>query len=65
MSFKTVIKDHFCSSVLLKCPHYVFEKWHQCQYFLKELLPHMEEWLIDTNGGELMSKSVTKVWDFF
>ena len=29
------------------------------------LLPHVQEWLMTTSGGELMSKSVLEIWEFF
>ncbi|KAH9792420.1 BED-type domain-containing protein [Citrus sinensis] len=44
------------NGLLLKCPHHGYEKWHQCQYFLEGLLPNVQEWLMATSGGELMSK---------
>ncbi|KAH9770105.1 hypothetical protein KPL71_012260 [Citrus sinensis] len=51
--------------LLLKCPHHGYEKWHQCQYFLEGLLPNVQEWLMATSGGELMSKSASEIWEFF
>ena len=53
------------NGLLLKCPHHEYEKWHQCQYFLGGLLSHMQEWLMATSGGELISKSASEIWDFF
>ncbi|KAH9801431.1 hypothetical protein KPL71_001027 [Citrus sinensis] len=53
------------NGLLLKCPHHGYEKWHQCQYFLKELLPNVQEWLMATSGGELMSKNALEIWEFF
>ena len=45
------------NGLLLKCPHHGYEKWHQYQYFLEGLLPQVQEWLMATSGGELLSKS--------
>ena len=42
------------NGLLLKCLHNGYEKWHQCQYFLEELLSNVQEWLLATSGGELM-----------
>ncbi|KAH9763009.1 hypothetical protein KPL70_001028 [Citrus sinensis] len=53
------------NGLLLKCPHHGYEKWHQCQYFLEGLLPNVQEWLMATSGGELMSKSASEIWEFF
>ncbi|KAH9658022.1 hypothetical protein KPL70_023327 [Citrus sinensis] len=53
------------NGLLLKCPHHGYEKWHQCQYFLEGLLPNVQEWLVATSGGELMSKSASEIWEFF
>ncbi|KAH9671201.1 hypothetical protein KPL70_017267 [Citrus sinensis] len=53
------------NGLLLKCPHHGYEKWHQCQYFLEGLLPNVQEWLMATSGGELMSKSSLEIWEFF
>ena len=53
------------NGLLLKCPNLGYEKWHQCQYFLEELLPNVQEWLMATSGGELMSKSASEIWEFF
>ena len=50
--------------LLLKCPHHGYEKWHQCQYFL-EGLPNVQEWLMATSRGELMSKSASEISEFF
>jgi len=53
------------NGLLMKCPHHGYEKWHLCQYFLEGLLPHIQEWLMATSGGELMSKNATEIWTFF
>ncbi|KAK9187629.1 hypothetical protein WN944_019027 [Citrus x changshan-huyou] len=53
------------NGLLLKCPHHGYEKWHQCQYVLEGLLPNVQEWLMATSGGELMSKSALEIWEFF
>lgn len=49
----------------MKCPHHGYEKWHECQYILEELLPHVQEWLMATSGEELISKSASEIWEFF
>ncbi|KAH9735065.1 hypothetical protein KPL71_017621 [Citrus sinensis] len=53
------------NGLLLKCPHHGYEKWHQCESFLEGLLPNVQEWLMATSGGELMSKSASEIWEFF
>ncbi|KAL2466324.1 Retrotrans gag domain-containing protein [Abeliophyllum distichum] len=53
------------NGLLMKCPHHGYEKWHLCQYFLEGLLSHIQEWLMATSGGELMSKNATEIWSFF
>ncbi|KAH9724739.1 hypothetical protein KPL70_007603 [Citrus sinensis] len=53
------------NGLLLKCPHHGYEKWYQCQYFLEGLLLNVQEWLMTTSGGELMSKSASEIWEFF
>ena len=35
------------------------------QYFLEGLLLNVQEWLMATSGGELMSKSASEIWEFF
>ena len=52
------------NGLLLKCPHHGYKKWHQCQYVLEGLLSNMQEWLMATSGGELMSKSASEIWVF-
>ena len=47
--------------LLLNCPHHGYEKWHQCQYFLEGLLSNVQEWLMATSEGELMSKSASEI----
>ena len=32
---------------------------------MQGLLPHVQEWLMATSGGELMSKSALEIWDLF
>ena len=44
--------------LLLKCPHHGYEKWHQYQYFLEGLLPHVKEWLMATSGGANVKKCI-------